>query len=246
MPVLSRPVLPALVLALTLAFPASHAQDVRPNPRNVAAIAAGKEAIAAIEAQLAGLRTRIAQLESAGRQTHAARVYASWMEGQIALGKESFEDASLKASPVIEAKAVEARTALAAAGAYRDAQRTELTAILSGLALDRRATVRPELEAILNHETTQVNVATELAADFEQLAKSLKEGVEPYALFNARKPMNDQAATLYRPALAGIEAATAKLASLAPQASALSPAPGSQPIYNPPASAPVYNPPSEN
>ncbi len=237
MPGLLRPLLQSLALALVLALPASHAQTVSPNPRNAAAIAAGKEAIAAIEAQLADLRAQITRIESADREAHAAKVYVAWLESQIALGKQSFEDARVKARPVIEAKAAEAKAAVAAAGAWRDAQREDLSATLSSFALDRRAAVRPELEAILNHETTQVNVAAELAADFDLMLKSLDEGVEPYALFNARKPMNEQAAALYRPAIAGIEASAKKLTPLAPAA------PAAAPIYNPPASAPIYNPP---
>lgn len=205
-----------IALGLALALPAAQAQPERPNPRNIAAMAEGKTAIAGLEQQLAQVRATMAEIEAGGRESHAHKVLAIWLEGQIALGRESFEDKGPKALPVIEAKAAEAKTALSDAFTYKDRQRTDLSTLLSNTPIDKRADARPEFEAVLNGESLQHTVAGQLAGDFDTILQSLKDGTPPYALFNARKQMNEQASAAYADGRARIVAASEKLKILLP------------------------------
>jgi hypothetical protein len=194
--------------------PCSHAQ--RANPANTAAIAAGKEAIASMEQELAAVRSAIAAIEAGSREAHAYKVYAAWLEGQLALGRQSFDSAKPQAKPTLESKAAEAKAELEAARAYRETKRTEFNALISDTAIDQRPIVRPELEAILNAEASQISVADQLARDFDNVLQSLGEGVPPYALFNARAQMREQAATMLKQANDAIAAANEKLKALQP------------------------------
>lgn len=205
-----------LALGLLLALPAAEAQKEKPNPANEAAIAAGKEAMAGIQQQLADIRTGITAIEAAGRQAHAYKVYAAWLESQLALGKESFDAGHPPSAAVLQTKAAEAKTELDAAKAYRDGLRTDFSARLSNIAIDKRPAARPELEAILAAESSQVSVADQLAGDFDKIADSLKQGLKPYALFNARAQMNMQARDIYQKAVADIAAASEKLKTALP------------------------------
>ena len=207
----------ALVFAasgLLLATPFSHAQ--RPNPANTAAIAAGKEAIASMEQELAVVRSTIAAIEAASREAHAWKVYAAWLEGQMALGRQSFDAKKPDARPVLTAKATEAKAGLEATRAWREAKRVEFNARISNTPIDQHLAVRPELEAILSAEASQINVAGQLARDFDNVLQSLGEGVPPYALFNARMQMREQAATMLKQANDSIAAAGEKLEALSP------------------------------
>jgi hypothetical protein len=192
--------------------PLSSAQG--PNPRNTAAIAAGKEAIASMEQELASVRSAIAAVEAASREANAYKVYAAWLEGQIALGRQSFDAAKPDARPVGTAKAAEAKAGLEATRAWREARRTEFNALLPNIAIDQRPAVRPELEAILDAQATEISIAGQLARDFDNVLQSLGEGTPPYALFNARTRMREQAAAMLKQANDAIAAASEKLKAL--------------------------------
>jgi hypothetical protein len=196
--------------------PVSWAQS--PNPRNTAAIAAGKETIASMEQELAAVRSTIATVEAASREAHAYKVYAAWLEGQMALGRQSFDAAKPPAKPILTAKATEAKTEAEATRAWREAKRTEFSALISSTAIDQRPLVRPELEAILNAEASNINIADQLVRDFDNVQQALGEGTPPYALFNARAQMREQAATMLKQANDSIAAAGEKLKALSPPA----------------------------
>lgn len=208
----ARSALRGLILVVAAAglsmAPSSHAQ--RANPANTAAITAGKEAIASMEQELTTVRSTIAAIEAASREAHAYKVYAAWLEGQMALGRQSFDAKNPDAKPVLTTKATEAKAGLEAARAWRETRRTEFNTLISNTAIDQRPTVRPELEAILSAEAAQINVADQLARDFDSVLQSLGEDVPPYALFNARAQMREQAATMLKQANDGIAAADAK------------------------------------
>jgi hypothetical protein len=206
-----RGILVVAAAGLSIA-PSSHAQ--RPNPANTAALAAGKEAIASMEQELAGARSSIAAIEAASREAHAYKVYAAWLEGQIALGRQSFDAKKPDARPVVTARAAEAKAGLEAARAWRETKRMEFNTVISDTAIDQRPAVRPELEAILNAEASLISVADQLARDFDNVLQSLGEGVPPYALFNARAQMREQAATMLKQANDSIAAASEKLKAL--------------------------------
>lgn len=201
----------AAAAGLTMA-PVSHGQGA--NPRNTAAIAAGKEAIASMEQELGAVRSTIAAIEAASREAHAWKVYAAWLEGQMALGRQSFDAKKPDAKPVVTTKAAEAKTGLEAARAWREAKRTEFNALISNAPIDQRPAVRPELEAILSAEASNINLADQLVRDFDNVLQSLGEGIPPYALFNARAQMREQAATMLKQADDSITAASEKLKAL--------------------------------
>ena len=92
----------------------------------------------------------------------------------------------------------------------------EFNALISNTAIDQRPAVRPELEAILNAEASQISVADQLARDFDNVLQSLGEGTPPYALFNARGQMREQAATMLKQANESIATASEKLKALQP------------------------------
>jgi hypothetical protein len=209
-----RGILVAVAAAGASIAPFSHAQ--RANPVNTAAIAAGKEAIVSMEQELAAVRSTIAAIEAASRETNGYKVYAAWLEGQMALGRQSFDARKPEAKPVVTAKATEAKAGLEAARAWRETKRTEFNALISNTAIDQRPAIRPELEAILNAEASQISVADQLARDFDNVLQSLGEGTPPYALFNARAQMREQAATMLKQANASIAAASEKLKALQP------------------------------
>ena len=211
--------LPGLLigLGLALAAPVASAQIIiTPNPANTAAIAAGKEALAAMEQELASVRTAITGMETGTRQAHAYKVYALWLEGQLALGQESFGAAHKPALPLLEAKGAEAKTELAAARTYTDGLRQEYIGRLSSVPLDKRTEAKAPLEAMLQAESSQISVATQLADDFDKVKQSLAEGLKPYALFNARQQMNVQARDMYAKAMADYSAGEDSLKKLQP------------------------------
>lgn len=214
-----RCAVPGLFVALGLAFaaPVASAQIIiTPNPANTAAIAAGKEAMADIEKELASVRAAITGMETGTRQAHAYKVYAIWLEGQLVLGRESFDAAHKPALPVLETKSAEAKAELAAAHTYQDGLRQEYVGRLSNVPLDKRTEAKAPFEAMLKAEASQIGIATQLADDFDKLKQSLGEGLKPYALFNARQPMNLQARDMYRKALADYSAAEDSLKKLQP------------------------------
>jgi len=186
-----------------------------PNPRNTAAIAAGKEAIASMEQELTAVRSTIAAVEAASQQAPAYKVYAAWLEGQMALGKQSFEAAKPPAKAVLERKAAEAKAGAEAARAWRETRRTEFNALIANAGIDQRPLVRPELEAILNAEGSNISIADQLARDFDNVQQALGEGTPPYALFNARAQMREQAAAMLKQSNDAITAANEKLKALA-------------------------------
>ena len=210
---LRRLVLAVVASGLSLA-PVSSAQGS--NPRNTAAITAGKAAIASLEQELTAVRSAIADIEAASREAHAYKVYAAWLEGQMALGKQSFDAKKPDAKKVLTAKAAEAKTEAEAARTYREAKRTEFNALLPNTAIDQRPLVRPELEAILNAEASNISIADQLVRDFDSVQQALGEGSPPYALFNARAQMREQAATMLKQANDSIAAAGEKLKALSP------------------------------
>jgi len=199
----------SVAVGLMLAPPVLHAQG---NP----APAASKEMAAAIDLQLTSMRSQIAGIEAAGRQSHAYQVFAIWLEGQAALGKQAYDPAHPTATPALEAASAKAKAALEAAKAYRDGLRTDFTARLSNTTIDKRAPARTELEAILNAESTQINVADQLAGDFDKIVEALRTRTKPEALMQARVQMNAQAKAMYDKAIADIEAASEKLKTLQP------------------------------
>jgi hypothetical protein len=206
----------ALMATGLLMAPSSYAQ--RPNPANTAAIAAGKEMIDSMEKELATVRSTVAAIEGASREAHAWKAYAAWLEGQMALGRQSFDAKKPDAKPVVTAKAAEAKASSEAARAWRNTKRAEFNALISSIAIDQRPLVRPELEAILNAEASQISIADQLSRDFDNVLQSLGDGTPPYALFNARAQMREQAATMLRQANDSIAAASEKLKSLQPPA----------------------------
>src|SRR5262245_39456412 len=205
-----------LVAVLAAGLFAAPASAQSPNPRNTAAIAAGKEAIASMEQELASVRSTIAAIEAVSRQAHAYKVYAAWLEGQMALGRQSFDAAKPDAKPVLTAKAAEAKAELEATRVWRETQRTEFNTLLPNTAIDQRPLVRPQLEAILNAEASNINIADQLARDFDSVQQALGEGTPPYALLNARTQMREQAVAILKQANDAIAAASEKLKALQP------------------------------
>jgi hypothetical protein len=203
------------LLVAAMAAGLSMAGDAQsPNPRNTAAIAAGKEAMASMEQELTAVRSTIAAVEAASQQAPAYKVYAAWLEGQIALGKQSFEAAKPPAKAVVEKKAAEAKAGAEAARVWRETRRTEFNALISNTAIDQRPLVRPELEAILNAEGSNISIADQLARDFDNVQQALGEGTPPYALFNARAQMREQAAAMLKQSSDAIAVANEKLKAL--------------------------------
>jgi hypothetical protein len=193
-----------LALGLMLALSTAQAQG-NPPP------AAGRETAGAIEQQLTSVRSQITGIEAAGRQSHAYQVFAIWLEGQTALGKQAYDPAHLPAMPALEAASAKAKAELEAAKSYRDGLRTDFTARLSNTPFDQRAVAKANLEAILNAESTQINVAEQLAGDFDKIAEALRTRTKPDALMLARVQMNAQAKAMYDKAIADIEAASENL-----------------------------------
>ena len=142
-----------VALGLALAAPASGQITITPNPANTAAIAAGRQALAAMKEELAAVRAAITGAKTSTRLTHAYQVYAIWLEGQLALGGESFDAAHKPALPVLEAKGAEAMAELASARAYVDGLRQTLIGRLSEAPLDKRSEAKAPLEAMLQAET---------------------------------------------------------------------------------------------
>ena len=132
----------------------------------------------------------------------------------MALGRQSFEAAKPAAIPTVMTKKTEAKAEAEAARAYREARRTEFNALISNTAIDQRPVVRPELEAILNAEASNISIADQLTGDFDNLLESLGEGTPPYALFNARAQMREQAAAMLKQSNDAIAVANEKLKAL--------------------------------